>query len=187
LLNQYFGIPIYFTQLDNVTLQPVLLELYKNVGEKIYPNLGNAYLTFGHKKSVLPIEINNLIINEFSNYLNELKIPFKKLNMLNDWFVGYGQNQYIDIHDHGTDSNLFSGIYYVKSTDDSPNLEIVTPNPYYEHIFHQTIYNEFKNTVYIKPIEGNLLFWPSFLRHYVRANPTTSERIAVSFNIGVEQ
>lgn len=187
MIDIFFAVPIYSTELDHDALKPKLLRIFETVEKGVSPQYGNCDLTFLLKESVITIDIKDIILNEFRKYLDELKVKYNKIHLLNDWLVRYGQHQYIDEHAHGTDSFLFSGIYFVQSSGDSPTLDFLTPNPYFEHLYHDSCYNEFGSQISVKPTEGKLLFWPSFLKHFVRANPSVEERIVLAFNIGVEK
>jgi len=106
--------------------------------------------------------------------------------LLNSW-LNVGSTPYTSIpHNHNdTFGMMFSGVYYVK-TDDDTSIEFVNPNKAHEFVlFPETIdkYNTFtSNTMLLKPKTGDLILFPSWLVHYVVNNKNNKNRISIAFN-----
>ena len=127
-------------------------------------------------------------IKDNVNYLHkelQLSKNFEQ-EILNCW-LNVGNTPYTSIpHNHNdTFGMMFSGVYYVK-TDDNTSIEFVNPNKAHEYVlFPETIekYNTFtSNTMSLKPKTGNLIIFPSWLIHYVVGNTNDKNRITIAFN-----
>ena len=108
--------------------------------------------------------------------INEIAIPqmWINVNKKNDWNT---------IHSHG--QYTLSGTYYVKVPKDSGHIVFRDPRP-------AAINNNFfvkrfdKGEFYkIKPIEGMLIIFPSYLDHFVEPNNADEDRISISFDVVV--
>ena len=108
--------------------------------------------------------------------INEIVIPqmWINVNKKNDWNV---------IHQHG--HYQLSGTYYVKVPEDSGQIVFRDPRP-------GAIGNTFLNTRFdkgecrkIKPIEGLLMLFPSYLDHFVEPSNADEDRISISFDVVV--
>ena len=100
-------------------------------------------------------------------------------------------NRYRDYntsHIHtGTD---WSFVYYVKVPKDSGNLVLVDPRIRKRSSESEGIYetydNPFTHDLYVlTPLPGTLVFFPSYLEHYVEGNSNDIPRISISGNIKV--
>lgn len=92
------------------------------------------------------------------------------------WFIINKKNDFNQKHIHVP--SWYSAVYYVKVPKNSGNL-----------IFHDCVFARVlealqPNITPIKPKEGELYIFPSYLEHSVDKNQTNKERICISFNIG---
>jgi len=102
---------------------------------------------------------------------------------ISGWINVNGKGAYNTPHDHA--GNTWSGCYYVKVParveGRSGDLEFLDPRTNVkaggvpESPF-------FANTVSIYPREGNVLLFPSYLRHWVYPNEADEQRISIAFN-----
>ena len=108
--------------------------------------------------------------------INEIVIPqmWINVNKKNDWNV---------IHSHG--QYTLSGTYYVKVPEDSGQIVFRDPRP--AAINNNFFVNKFaKGEFYkIKPIEGLLILFPSYLDHFVEPSNADEDRISISFDVVV--
>lgn len=120
--------------------------------------------------------------NEYGKVLG-LKLPLKIDNI---WI---NINDYKDFnleHFHG--NSLISGVYYVKTQNNSGNIVFCNPsidimqqdwNKY--TIEEHTIINSPR---WIMPSKsGTLYLFPNYLKHFVQPNLSKSDRISISFNL----
>ena len=89
------------------------------------------------------------------------------------------------------DSGIFlSGVYYVKVPDNnqatSGQLELYEPRPgpliIHPRQNQKDLPNLYWKKVSYNPVEGRMIFFPSWLEHEVHVNNTKEQRISVSFN-----
>lgn len=91
-------------------------------------------------------------------------------------------------HNHA--NALFSGVYYVKVPDNnqatSGQLELYEPRPgpliIHPRQNQKDLPNLYWKKVSYNPVEGRMIFFPSWLEHEVHVNNTKEQRISVSFN-----
>lgn len=128
-------------------------------------------------------------INEQTNiFLKEHGVEQTRgeFEILNSWinFSEKGDFQYE--HSHETpkysDSECYlSGAYFYKTNNHDGDLTFISPN-----MIHRTELDIFTQPQAVhKPIVGKLLLFPSWLGHRVGLNTTDSQRISISFNIGL--
>ena len=106
--------------------------------------------------------------------INEIVIPqmWINVNKKNDWNT---------IHSHGQ-YNL-SGTYYVKVPKDSGQIVFRDPRP--SAISNLFMVNTFDKGEFrkVKPIEGLLILFPSYLEHFVEPSNADEDRISISFDV----
>jgi uncharacterized protein (TIGR02466 family) len=97
----------------------------------------------------------------------------KPSNFINSMWVNISSfTNFNAPHCHGLDNypyNLYSGVIYLKVPQNSG--DIIFSNPLSRDLVLQ-----------ISPIEGDILFFPSSLYHYVEPNLSQEDRISIAFN-----
>ena len=86
-------------------------------------------------------------------------------------------------HVHG---EVFTGVFYLQIPEGSGKLSIVNPgiNNMWKGLTLAAQKNQFTGeTIRIEPVEGNIIFFPSYIPHYVETNNHDEERISIGFNI----
>lgn len=101
-----------------------------------------------------------------------------KCNILDTWVSIYKKGDYNKIHNHPAtnpmyyDSNLWAGVFYIKTNKDSGRLVIHSPqNP--------------TNTEDFYPDNGELFLFNSHTYHSVTPNLSDSDRICIAFNFTI--
>lgn len=118
------------------------------------------------------------------------------------WANQYHDSNYHESHNHP--NTIVSGTYYVKVNQESQPIKFYNPNPaasifgggrpsdiHYNEFpmtnMHSTGYNETAQEMYVHPVEGEFLLWPSYMYHSVPFQENTEgtdyERISFSFNL----
>ena len=83
-------------------------------------------------------------------------------------------------------NSVLTAIYYVKVPPDSGDTVFLTSVKDYDQCFKDFMiekYNEYNSPAYrLKPSQGKLVFFPSWLEHKVESNETNMDRISIAFN-----
>lgn len=124
----------------------------------------------------------DLYINELPSDLNHHMLKHKTKDFeLNSWATWVKGDGFIDKHIH--EESWISGAYYCKvpkiteSTDEK--------NGYFEYgcIPHDIKVKIPKKRGYIKPVEGKLIIFPSYLYHQTIPHETDEDRISIAFDL----
>ncbi len=121
----------------------------------------------------------------FKDILKEIA-PQKNINFnIKAWANIQDQIGYNEPHVHPF--SLFSAVYYLKVSDKSGSICFKDPRPGLQnHIFASSSNppppNNF-SSIKIKPKEGLLLIFPSWLEHFTEVNYDSTERISIAMNI----
>lgn len=115
----------------------------------------------------------------------ELRFMPCKIFITSAWFnFNKGRTDYILDHSH---PDTFSGVFYLKASEDSGKLYITNPglnNSWQGNYLVESKNGYNSDSIKIEPEEGQIFLWPSYLRHYVETNKHDDDiRISISFNI----
>jgi uncharacterized protein (TIGR02466 family) len=129
-----------------------------------------------------------IIQTKTNEFLKEHNISQDRgeFEIMNSWinFSDKGDFQYEHSHETPKYSDTecyLSGAYFYKTNGHDGDLSFVSPN-----ILNRTELDIFtKSQAVHKPIVGKLLLFPSWLCHRVGLNTTDSQRISISFNVGL--
>jgi uncharacterized protein (TIGR02466 family) len=87
---------------------------------------------------------------------------------------------FVRVHMHPW--SVFSGVYYVKSEDNSGDLFLMDPRPGASAVYWPTKAVTERGAINIQPRPGLLVLFPSWLEHYTDPNQSDDERVCISFN-----
>ena len=89
--------------------------------------------------------------------------------------------------EHTHPENVISSAYYLKAPKDCGNLNFIDPRiaSSMRHVVSKTNNDFTSNILRIKPEEGMLVLFPSWLTHSVDPNMSSDERVVISFNINL--
>jgi uncharacterized protein (TIGR02466 family) len=136
-------------------------------------------------------EVFRPLVNEIEQRLNEIHTHIKikdeyKLELDRGW-CNVNNNENIDqAHTHPL--SLFSIVYYVEASEDSGDLEFITPNAgmLNSPLGKASCIKEFdvfnSGRWKVSPQTGKLLIFPGWLTHFVRPNKTQNDRISIAFD-----
>jgi uncharacterized protein (TIGR02466 family) len=181
-----FGVPIY---INNIKIKEKEKNfLINSVYKRLKP--GNGYVTkdkhvLNSKKTVETKK--EILINLYKYLYDILKVKKDiKFRLLNSWCIKHVEKDYSHIHEHH--NSFISGVLYLKTNKDSGNI-VFHKNSYLNNIFTNSVNIEFSeyNTInsdywYITPKEGDIIFFPSNLKHSVTENLSNEDRYCCSFN-----
>jgi uncharacterized protein (TIGR02466 family) len=121
------------------------------------------------------------IMKEFYEYAYEtLNYKKNKFKMTTSWFTKSNSNQESNYHNHN--NCMFSGCLYLKVNENSGGINF---NNYENFRFklEATKYDNLNARDYtIKPIVGDIIFFPSEMHHKILQNKSNEERISLAFN-----
>ena len=191
-----FSVPIFHYKLENYKetnkeLLNYILELQKN------DKIGNTHSNKGGWHSQ-----NFDIVNQGSpiNFLNKIKDYLKhiisnefgwkyvpnKQRIVAMWAIINKKNSFNVMHNH--QNCYFSSAYYVKKPKNSGDITFFDPKEAKTYRFPKIEkYTEYSaGAVTIKPEEGDLLIFPSYLYHEVGVNLSEDDRVVISFNVDID-
>jgi len=184
----YFDIPIYQNQIDNLdNVQEELSKAVANTEFSQVPNWNSHHLSNTnfdidwleeHHCSLLKEQI-DINVKQYLQILHVLATrPYKYKS---SWCTKTLNKEYAHLHHHG--SSDMSGVYYFQTSGDDGNLYFESPMSNYYSWFLPHIQAQH----HIAPSIGQLVLFPGWLRHGVRTNTTNSERMSISFNLIFER
>ena len=131
-------------------------------------------------------------INSFKDFLKHIiedeigweYVPNKQ-RVVAMWAIINKKNSYNVKHNH--QNCYLSSAYYIKKPKNSGDITFYDPKESKTYRFPEVEKhtNYSAESVTIKPEEGDLLIFPSYLYHDVGVNLSDEERIVVSFNIDI--
>ena len=131
-------------------------------------------------------------INSFKDFLKHIiedeigweYVPNKQ-RVVAMWAIINKKNSYNVKHNH--QNCYLSSAYYIKKPENSGDITFYDPKEAKTYRFPEvekyTSYSA--ESITVKPEEGDLLIFPSYLYHDVGVNLSDEERIVVSFNIDI--
>ena len=145
---------------------------------------GDSKSTYSTHKSVLSsynIDLAKKIELEIIKVAKRMGLPDPILS--NSWINIQTKNTILKPHNHSNNRDcIISGAIYLKVDDDSSKLYFYNPNPYISMYYFKN-QNKFNHEcVWIQPKNGDLILFPSWLKHGSDDINKTKERIVLSFN-----
>jgi uncharacterized protein (TIGR02466 family) len=139
---------------------------------------------------------NDVLEEELNNYPEMKKMVLKAMDICLEiyklWQIGdtvYFDNMWINMnnkHDfnlkHVHPRSYFSVVYYVKTNETAGDILFYRPDTQ-EHYIDSPTPNEYTNKkLQIRPKDGLLLCFPSYLPHIVYPNESDEERVSIAIN-----
>ena len=206
-VTQQFPISIGSTK---VSIDPSVLDYLKGVETRkiIYAGEYNGNIfcegspishngSMSLSKNILSDEICSSIKNQIDEAINEfvrgyLRINFDGKFFINrSWVLEHRENHWSQPHSHP--NSILSGVLYLDVPENSGNIRFHKPDNYHNQLNTDTInfvvheYNiQNSDTWTIVPEDGDLLLFPSHLRHSVAVNSSGKTRWSLSFDCYVE-
>ena len=169
-----------FLDIDNNALSIYCKEKYKEQQE-LNPSL-SCFLNLSAAETKPLMDAINQTLGFLHRDLGFIKEARQEITSA---WINVNNNPLIDgAHSHG--GSFFSGVYYVKSDQNSGCINFLNTNREAVSTFlpWMTVAPNSFNGSKIRhaPNPGKLLIFPSWLIHYVEHNPGDDDRISVAFN-----
>ena len=193
-LNLFFSTPVWTSKIENYSvINTEILQYIKKLESEDSEGIQKSNLKGWHSPD---FDLKN---NEVTNYVNKIGPSLNEALLDMGWDL---KNQQIQIqsmwsiinrsdaansrHIHG--NSFISAAYYLKAPKNCG--DIVFHDPRSEPtFFHPKVEKPNKlntNVVKIKPEEGLLILFPSYIYHSVESNKSNEERVVISFNINLK-
>tara|TARA_B100001250_G_scaffold168917_1_gene145520 strand:+ start:262 stop:864 length:603 start_codon:yes stop_codon:yes gene_type:complete len=195
MYHKLFSIPIHRIDVDDFSKNKnkIISLCYE---ERTCDKKGNVgFVKNGWESNYLEHE-NNLIIEKFIpsvvNYIQEKNL-FKKgtIIKLGKVWINIGHSGAYNPPRNHPKSDL-SGLFWVNVPEHSGDIIFTNPIAYSNFGLNEALSEGFKKSTNfyssysIKPLEGNIILFPSFLMHEISDNNNVKDRINISFNIMVD-
>jgi len=181
-----FPYPVYSTKL-NRNFNKKELNFFKKKETGIFKNEGNissvnTYILNEPILNNLKKEINFII----QDYFTKLICPKYKITpyITQSWLNYTDQNQYH--HKHSHPNSLVSGVLYINADEKNDRIQFFNDK-------HETIdievkdYNLFNSKSWWFPVKtGELILFPSSLKHMVDIKKGNNTRISLAFNVFIK-
>jgi uncharacterized protein (TIGR02466 family) len=112
------------------------------------------------------------------------QVGLPELELYNIWININPPKSYNNLHGHA--GSVLSGVYYVEATEHQGNIQFERSDNAEYHIpvnIKKTTYYTSTRATYAAKT-GAMYIFPSWLKHSVQMNNSTSDRISISFNYG---
>ena len=177
IFGSFFGVKKLNQDLKKI--KKTCLSLQKNNQNIIKSNKG------GHQ-----YHFDKNVLSSLTNQIEkEANIFVKNLNLIKDVYI---QNIWLNVNKH-KDMNMphihpksiCSGVFYVEVFKNSGDLVFENPNDL-QLFLEDSVkeYNIYNSCIWrLKPLNNNLVLFPSWMKHYVDMNLSNKDRISISFNL----
>lgn len=187
-----FSVPIFHGKVDNYKkynrdLLPACQEIRKETEDMTdLPWNCNVWSTYAYDAQVFKRpqfhEIAKVIGMYVREYIDKRKWKHESKILMTEMWVNYQDKyQYQEYHDHR--ERIVSGIYYIDVPEGTPGIMMQTP---LKANFDDLMFDEesCQEVNHLNIQTGDILLFPSWLNHGVKANLTDKPRINVAFNFG---
>jgi uncharacterized protein (TIGR02466 family) len=183
----YFATPIYIkdvgTQEFNTQLEQNIINWSKQNKGILRTNIKGWHSeTNMHEKPEYKMLVDMLY--EAQNFIYNDELLDNEPYLGNMWANINPPGGYNRPHTHP--NSLWSGVYYVRTSNNSGNLKIEDHRPCSLILKPKRKQGDLQkhlwNEVNFEPIAGRLIMFPSWLNHSVEVNQSNDIRISVSFN-----
>ena len=122
-------------------------------------------------------------INQLTTKIfEEKKYVYDTFEITDMWSNILKKGEFHRPHTHS--NNILSGVYYVES-DENANIHFYDPRTQADVISPKKSEMTLENCSvwYVNSMKNRLMFFPSWLQHYVPTNDTNNIRISIAFNV----
>jgi uncharacterized protein (TIGR02466 family) len=183
-----FSIPIYQDFIDDnsfIQIKKDVLTYINNHKQEFNkawncPTLSNINSSFIFKSITLENELKKATEIYFKEWGYEGNYNLKLSNI---WINISPKGSFQESHKHGDyfKKTIFSGVLYIDTNENSGSLTLV--NPIEDQLLLGLPSSNILSRLTISPKNKKIIYFPSWLEHYVGENKNQQNRISVSWNI----
>ena len=183
IIEHLFPNPVYFSKLDR-SLTEKELRTINEYKKKAYKNVGNTnssdtYVLENKTLKNLKKDLNKMVIDYFNKIVctDNSIVPYITQSWLN-----YTKNKQFH-HTHSHANSYVSGVFYINADKKVDKIKFYKDN---NSLFKlkTTKFNIFNSDSWWYSIKtGDVILFPSFLRHGVNKKEGKNIRISLSFNV----
>ena len=195
MFQNLFSVPIFHGKLDNWKkynrdLLPVCHEVRKETEDMSeLPWNCHVWSSYAYDDQLFKRpefqEISKVIAKYVRAYMDKRQWKGEAKMLMTELWVNYQEKyQYQEYHDHR--ERVISGIYYIDVPEGTPGIMMQTP---LKANFDDLFFNEdsCQEVNHLKIETGDILLFPSWLNHGVKANMTENASINLAFNFGIPE
>jgi len=190
---QLFGTPVLKTKLQNhETIKQEFVSVLQDdqYFAPVKTWMSNVETTFGtmnNEKIPFKSFINSAVLG-LNEYLDSFKVQGKVKYGIEVWLNRYKEGQFQEVHNHASNNNIVSCAYMLELPKDSGDFVFYKKNDFWATSGLRDLCAEpfpINNRVTPPMEEGDIIFFPSDLEHYVSHNKTNKRRATISANFSL--
>ena len=176
---QLFSTPL---QISKLSVSQSVLQFIKSQKFKRH---ANGYITHESILECPELEIiKSFITNKVKSYLYDTCLISDTMmpELVTSWVNLHTKGDWAQIHNHT--NSIVSGVWYLSTTPNSGNFLVHTDNKLFGNILDFPRKDNLFNSPYcvFLPQNGDLILFPSNLKHNVTPNRSDEERLSLAFN-----
>ena len=194
-MHLFFSTPIWVSKIDNhEDLNVDMLSYIKDLQNKDPQGIIKSNFNGWHSKNFnlkedIPAKFISSISKNINTALNDMGWDLKSqfIKITNMWSIINEEGAFNQKHHHSNSD--ISAAYYVSAYDECGDIVFYDPRP--ARVYKNPIAkspNKLNATINsIKPHNGLLVLFPSYLEHSVNPNLSNKKRVVISFNLSLEK
>jgi len=125
-------------------------------------------------------KLDHHINHHVKRFRRELDASDLEIRRTQAWVNYQGKHQYQNLHRHA--HALISGVFYLNTTGDDGSLLFHVPDSLMESFPAMKRTKTTAISFFVKPKNGRIVLFPSYMPHRVQPNGTDNVRVSCSFN-----
>jgi uncharacterized protein (TIGR02466 family) len=194
-MHLFFSTPIWVSKIDNheilnVDILSYISDLQKKDPQGIIKSNFNGWHSKNFNlKEDIPAKFISSIGKNINTVMNDMNwdLTSQFIKITNMWSIINEEGAFNQKHHHSNSD--ISAAYYVSAHDNSGEIVFYDPRP--ARVYKNPIAkepNKLNATINsVKPENGLLVLFPSYLEHSVNPNLSNKKRVVISFNLSLEK
>ena len=194
-MHLFFSTPIWVSKIENhenlnVDMLSYIADLQKKDPQGIIKSNFNGWHSNNFNlKEDMPAKFISSISKNINTAMNDMGWDLKSqfIKITNMWSIINEEGAFNQKHHHSNSD--ISAAYYVSAHDECGDIVFYDPRParVYKNPIAKSV-NKLNATINsVKPQNGLLVLFPSYLEHSVNPNLSNKKRVVISFNLSLEK